>query len=339
MVTIIVIDLLVSFHSVSGQGPYGGFHRVDLDEYYAPSAAADFLKRRMEDEPGRYIGFDPEQRVVTDGQEVLYRYQFAAPDTGAILVNNRGVLHGVEDVQGYNPVQPKRFVDYLTALNGAPQEYHDANITQTGLNSPLLDLLNIRYIVIPASFPADRLDLRDLEAAFPTIYADGQAQILENTNALPRAWVVHDVRQVATDEVLPLLVSGDVDPWTTAVLETGPTLPELSPNASGTVNQARIVSEQPERLRISVETGAPGLLVLSETYDPGWNAYIDGKPAELMTANYLLRAVPVPAGSHEVELRYEPRELKIGLAISGLTAAIVVFAFIFAVRRRRPYGT
>jgi hypothetical protein len=336
MVIIIAVDLLVSFNAVSAQGPYGGFHRVDLDEYYAPSAAAEFLKERMRDEPGRYIGFDPEQRIVSDGQEVLYRYQFAAPDTGAILVNNRGVLHGVEDVQGYNPVQPRRFVDYLTALNGTPQEYHDANIYQTGLGSPLLDLLNIRYIVIPATFPADRLDLRDLEAAFPTIYQDDQVQILENVNALPRAWVVHEAQQVATEQVLPMLASGAVDPWTTALLETTP--PELAPTGIDGVNRATIVAEQPELLRISVETDAPGLLMLSETYDPGWNAYIDGERVDVLTANYLLRAVPVPAGVHEIELRYEPVEMKIGLAISGVTAAIVIVAFIVAVRRRRPYG-
>jgi hypothetical protein len=337
MVIIIATDLLVSFNAVSAEAPYGGFHRVDLREYYAPSAAAEFLKERMKDEPGRYIGFDPEQRVVSDGQEVLYRYQFAAPDTGAILVNNRGVLHGVEDVQGYNPVQPRRFVEYLTALNGTPQEYHDANIYQTGLNSPLLDLLNIRYIVIPASVPPDRLDLRDLEAAFPTIYQDSQVQVLENVNALPRAWVVHEAQQVASAQVLPMLASGAVDPWTTALLETTP--PEIAPSAEGGVNEAAIVTEQPELLRVSVTTDAPGLLILSETYDPGWNAYIDGEPVELLTANYLLRAVPVPAGSSTVELRYEPREMKFGLAISGLTALLLFPAFIFAVRRRKPYGS
>jgi hypothetical protein len=228
-------------------------------------------------------------------------------------------------------------VEYLTALNGTPQEYHDANIYQTGLNSPLLDLLNIRYIVIPASVPPDRLDLRDLEAAFPTIYQDSQVQVLENVNALPRAWVVHEAQQVASAQVLPMLASGAVDPWTTALLETTP--PEIAPSAEGGVNEAAIVTEQPELLRVSVTTDAPGLLILSETYDPGWNAYIDGEPVELLTANYLLRAVPVPAGSSTVELRYEPREMKFGLAISGLTALLLFPAFIFAVRRRKPYGS
>ena len=46
------------------------------------------------------------------------------------------MLFGIEDAQGYNPVQPKRFVEYLTALNGAEQEYHDANIMHAGLNRP-----------------------------------------------------------------------------------------------------------------------------------------------------------------------------------------------------------
>src|SRR5699024_10899461 len=160
-VVVVALDLLIAFNGATAQGPYGGFHRVDIDEYYDSAGAATFLQNRMEDEPGRYIGYDPEQRVIADGQVILYRYDFASPDTSALLVNNLGVLHGIEDAQGYNPVQPKRFVEYLTALNGQPQEYHDANIYPSGLDSPLLDLLSIRYIVIPATYPADRTDLAE----------------------------------------------------------------------------------------------------------------------------------------------------------------------------------
>lgn len=337
LVLTIAIDLLASFNSVRAEGPYGGFHRVNLGEFFAPTAATEFLRTRMEEAPGRFIGFDPELHVVENGQEVLYRYQFAESGALAILVNNRGVLYGIEDAQGYNPVQPRRFVDYLTSLNGAGQEYHDANVHPAGLASPLFNLLSIRYIVIPASYPADRHDLRELEAAFPVIYRDSDAVILENQAALPRAWLVHDVRRVATNEVLPLLASGDVDPRQTALVERAP--PIVTPPAPGAVDQVTLHERRPELLRLTVEAGSAGLLVLSEPYDPGWRAYIDGERVDLLTANYLFQAVAVPAGRHTIELRYEPRELRIGLAISGLTALIVLPAFGLAIYRRRPYGS
>ncbi len=66
-------------------------------------------------------------------------------------------------------------------------------------------------------------------------------------------------------------------------------------------------------------TGAPGLLMLSEVYYPAWKAYVDGEPAPLYRADHLFRAVPVPAGEHTVELRYESRSLRVGTAISLLT--------------------
>ena len=140
---VVAIDLLLGFHGISGQAPYGGFHRVDIGTYFAPTGAVEVLRKREIAAPGRYIGFDQDQRAIADGQMVLYRYQFASPETGALLVNNRGTLHDLEDAQGYNPVQPLRFVEYLTALNGRPQEYHDANVYPVGIKSPLLDLLHV----------------------------------------------------------------------------------------------------------------------------------------------------------------------------------------------------
>ena len=336
LAAILVFDHLAAFQSAVTQGPYGGFHRVDLGTYYAPGGAATFLRERMATSPGRYIGFDPAQRAVADGQLVLYRYQFAAPDTGALLVNNRGVLHGVEDAQGYNPVQPRHFVEYLTALNGHPQEYHDANVYPAGIDSPLLDLLNIRYIVIPATYPEDRDDLRELDRAFPTIYADDQVQVLENPEALPRAWIVHEARQVEPEAALPLLATGSVDPRQVALLETAP--PPLGTPSDPAASSVRVIHDEPDVMRLATAAEAPGLLVLSETYDPHWRATVDGEDVEIIVANHLFRAVPIPAGEHAVELRYEPDPLQVGLGISTVTVAVLVPALAWATWRIRSRG-
>jgi hypothetical protein len=315
-------DLLLGFRDVASQAPYGGFHRVDLDAYYAPSGAVAFLRRQTVDEPGRYAGFDPEHWAVSDGQMVLYRYQFADDETADLLVNNRGTLHGLEDMQGYNPVQPLRFVEYLTALNGHPQEYHDANVYVGGLRSPLLDLLNVRYLLVPAEIPAQRLDLHALARELPTVYADSEVQVLENPTALPRAWIVHEARQVGPGEALPLIASSAVDPRRTALVESAP--PPLAPAVDPGVERVAILTAAPERLRFATYTTAPGLLMISEMHDPNWRAYIDGVPADILVADHLFRAVPLPAGNHIVELRYEPPLLQAGLIITAVTATMLV---------------
>jgi hypothetical protein len=325
---VVAFDLLVGFQGIASQAPYGGFHRVDLDEYYERTGAVAFIEQQEAEEPGRYIGFDQSQRAIADGQRVLYRYQFASPETVELLVNNRGTLHGLEDAQGYNPVQPRRFVEFLTALNGHPQEYHDANIYPAGFTSPLLDLLNIRYVVIPAEIPDDRNDLQALSRQLPTIYVDDEVRVLENRQAVPQAWIVHEAQQVAEGDALTLLANGQVDPLRTALLETTP--PELAPAVDSSADQVTMAAESPDRLKLTTTSDAPGLLMLSESYDPGWKAYVDGEQVDVLVADHLLRAVPLPAGEHIVELRYEPRSLQIGVAISTATALVVIGALVVA---------
>jgi hypothetical protein len=332
LAVVVAIDLIVAFNGALAVAPYGGFHRVEFDEHFDEQGAASFLQQRMDEQPGRFIGFDPEQRAIVDGQLILYRYQFATPEMGALLVNNRGVLHGIEDAQGYNPVQPARFVDYLTAMNGHPQEYHDANIYGSAIGSPLLDLLAIRYIIIPVDYAEDRADLRELDRAFPTIYADDKVKVLENLEAFPHAWVVHQAQEVPAEDELNVLASGELDSHNSVLLESNP--PELAANPEPSSGSVQIIDREPERIRLEAKSDQPGLVVLSETWDPNWRAYVDGEEVEMYRANYLFRAVPIPAGESSVELRYEPPALRLGLAVTAVTVAAALLALAWALRPR-----
>jgi len=77
-------------------------------------------------------------------------------------------------------------------------------------------------------------------------------------------------------------------------------------------------------MTISVNASAPGLLVISEVYSSGWRAYVDGDRVEITPTDHVLRGVPIPAGEHDVKLRYEPTSLRIGLVISALSTALVL---------------
>jgi hypothetical protein len=239
-----------------------------------------------------------------------------------MLVHNRSVPLQLQDIQGYRPVRIKRYDEYMIALNGRDQEYREANVLAGGLESPLLDLLNVRYIVVPRATVDHRADLERLAESHPTAYADASVRVLRRQSALPRAWLVHDARQVRRGEALALIGSGAVDPARVALLEEAP--PPLSRPPDPAADRARVELFEPGRIRVGTSTGAAGLLVLSEVYYPAWKAYVDGEPAPLYVADHALRAVRVPAGGHTVELRYESASLRLGIATSLLSYALAL---------------
>ncbi|MDP9352044.1 MAG: YfhO family protein, partial [Chloroflexota bacterium] len=298
--------------------------RVDLDEYYRPSGAAAFLLGRTSERAERYFGYDPRIRVA----DVLYRYQFKDPRTGQLLGNNRATLLGLPEVQGYNPLHLTRYDEYMEALNGTAQEYRGSYVLPDGLASPLLDPVNARYLLVPND--PSRSDFMALRRSLPTAYEDNQVVVLERPSALPPAWIVHDVRRTQPGEALRMLSTGAVDPATTALLDGGTIAVQQPP--SGTTDVAEVREYEPDRMLVRTTSAADGLLVLSEPYYPAWRAYVDGKPTELYRANHILRAVPVPAGSHEVELRYESWTLQVGLLLSLGAYLALAMVLVLTVR-------
>ena len=169
---------------------------------------------------------------------------------------------------------------------------------------------------------------------------NSRVAVLENKKALPRTWIVHSVRRTKPEKALKLISSGKVNPKDTALLESK--LPSLARPDDVSADRSSVTSYGANDIKLKSTTGAKGLLVLSEVYYPAWKAYVDGKPVPLYRADQLLRAVPVPAGKHTVELRYESRSLRLGLAISLLTslalAAILVALVVSRLRRPKPEG-
>jgi hypothetical protein len=306
--------------------------KIDLSRYYEPSAVAEFLRAETDEEPARYFGFNPYLRG--DNQSFHYNNRYTEKGTApALLASNLGTPPGLHSIQGYNPVQPARYYEYMKALNGTSQGYHNADVYAEGLDSPLLDLLNVRYMVLPAAVNPDESLLRELKEAHPTVYKDDRAEVLENRGAFPRAWIVHSARQVPRSETLERLGSGAVDPRETVLLERPP--PDLDQPEDPSADRATVTEYDADGISLETATGAPGLLVLSEAYYPAWKAYVDGEPAPLYAADHALRAVPVPAGEHSVELRYESWTLQAGLAVSLLAYLALAVLVISAARRRR----
>ena len=117
---------------------------------------------------------------------------------------------------------------------------------------------------------------------------------------------------------LQKLASPQFDPREVAYVEAPVNLP------GSCRGQAVIGDEIPTRVRVSVQMETPGLVVLADLWDKGWQAYLEGKPVPILRTNHAIRGVVVPAGSGTLEFRYEPASFAWGLRLAGLAGVIIL---------------
>jgi hypothetical protein len=166
------------------------------------------------------------------------------------------------------------------------------------------------------------------------------AMILRNLNAMPRAWLVAQAEQVSETEALKRIrgeSENPFDPRQTALLEIPPG--EAPPALPGGTLPPEAALEsliyQPNGLKLKTSADRPSLLVVSQMNYPGWAATVDGGPAKIYTADYLLQAVALPAGRHSVELSYHAPAAAKGAVISGITFLLLLTLILLARQRRK----
>ena len=150
--------------------------------------------------------------------------------------------------------------------------------------------------------------------------------------AAPRFRVLHAaVWADGERESLRVVTDPAFDPAATVVLEEE--LPPLARPPAGAEERVQVVAETPERITLDVTLASPGLLVVSDTWYPGWRARVDGETARILRADHAFRALALTAGAHRVELAYAPLSFRLGAALSALGLALVA---LLARARRRP---
>ncbi len=167
----------------------------------------------------------------------------------------------------------------------------------------------------------------------------GDVKVYERTDAPGRAWLVHAATLAADDSAaLAALADPAFDPRARAILSNVATLPGLPADPSAATlpgESVTVVSYTAEQVALRADVAAPALLVLADTFYPGWQATVDGAPAPILRADLMFRAIALPAGQHDVVLTYRPASWQQGSLISLLTLGglLVVLAASFY---RRP---
>jgi hypothetical protein len=206
----------------------------------------------------------------------------------------------------------------------------------------LFDSASGRFVSVAGhdELPMSELDTNTTSAkghfVLERSYRDSQLRIYRNTGSLPHAYVCFNGKFVSDEkQAFETITSKDFDSHSQVALECGEDamIHRLSTEReNAAIVPATIVQRRPAQTMIEYRVNDPGWLVLTDTFYPGWNAYLDGKRVPIVRANYLFRAIAVPAGAHRVVFRYEPVSFYAGL----LTAlSFIAVLTIFALLRRR----
>jgi hypothetical protein len=257
-----------------------------------------FVQAKLVDEPFQKNGAD-EQILKDDGH-----YRVYDATTNAFNSGRASYYHNA--LGGYHAAKPGRMQDLF--------EFY---ISQGNIG--ILNMMNVRYIItqtknggpVAQRNPYANGDAWFVENVLPAENANEEIQLLDSLDTKKTA--------VVNKEFLSKIPSQKMERDSTATIE--------------------LFSHQPNKLVYEASTKSPQLAVFSEVYYPkGWNAYINGKPAEYFRANYVLRAMAIPPGNNKIEFKFEPKVIQTGSTISLVSSIVFLLILLsglyFAFRKK-----
>lgn len=230
----------------------------------------------------------------------------------------------------YEPLAPRPWPELFERMGGDPvwgQLFFDLDPDRF---AAFYDAASVRHIVVHSGRGVGPVLLArhwhgKLGPPEPAPMPGLEIEVRSNDDALPRAYRIERFEVATVDEALEHLTRGDVDFRELALVDRDPGLSSGERGAS----PARITLYEPERVEIQVEGEREALLVLTDTWYPGWSATLDGNEREILRANGVYRAVSVPPGHHRVVFEYRPASLGAGIALSVVSAAALGLVPLF----------
>ena len=246
--------------------------------------------------------------------------------TDAFNENNTSYWH--KNIGGYHAAKLRRYQELIERhispeMQAAYQAIAAAGGEMDSVDASkfrVLNMLNTKYFILPSG-------------------QQGQTVPVLNPYANGNAWFVKNVQYVnnANEEIDALKT---ILPTETAVVDARfkNMLKGISEAHKDSLSSIRLTSYEPNRLVYETENAGDGIAVFSEIYYPnGWQVTIDGKPAGLGRADYVLRALYIPAGKHTVEMRFDPKSLHVteGIAYGALALLVIGVAAVALIARKK----
>ena len=274
-------------------------------------------------------------------------YHYSPP-----LLGNLFMPFGIQSITGYQGILPRQHhllfkafanvqdaetkkhnIGFRNLSNGKSVFFYNfVELKAHSLQFPIMDLFNIRYVLLSVDdystkIPFDRYRL---------VYSN-EVRIYENLSVMPRAFITHRARILEDEEdIVRQLITKEFDPRRIVFLEgNGEKFPETNNPVRPHNSAAHIKVYEAERVVIQANLKAPGYLVLTDSFHPGWQVKVNGETQKVIRANLIFRAVYLESGQNEVEFVYFPRTFRMGLYVTLGTIVVALLLILLPDPRKK----
>ena len=339
--------LLLFFLTADLFGNMGFYGKEKTSDYFQKT----MILERISSDTGHFRVFSTEKTtsldtpiLVADLSPLRYLKEKHLP--------SMNLLYFLHDIWGIDVIRLRRTDDLYKAFINTP------SIAATHL----ADLYGVRYVISVIPIQGDpRFELiysrlEGLPGEKKDLLKENTIKLYKTRNIPLRARFVKDYRVLDSDQILSTITSKDFHPDKKVFLEEEPrwekeAMGGLRGPSSGLPERVEILSETNNKLCLQVKTAESGLLLLSDTYYPGWKAFVhpvrydsynqvnlvdtslsnrvNEREVRILKADYNFRAIPLEPGEHEIQFTYDPISFKIGMLVSLFTLIGIVAWFLF----------
>ena len=330
--------LLIIFLIADLFGNMGYYGRERTEDYFKKTKSLEIISL----DEGNYRVFSTAKTISMDTTILVNdpTYLNVLKEKNIPSIN---LFYHLHDIWGIDVIRVKRTDDLYKVLTGAP------SISATHL----VDLYGVKYITSVTrleeknKFELIYANLEGLQGKREDLLKENTIKLYKNRSPLPRAWLVKQFKVMDPQTILWMMFQKEFRPGQEVFLEEepqwiNPPTPPFVKGGGATRNRsgrggpplrrtndvgepliglpqkAQILTECNNRLDLQVKPPEDCLLVLSDTYYPGWKAFVDGKETRIYRADYTFRAIPLSAGTHRVEFVYDPLSFKLGIGATLL---------------------
>ena len=254
---------------------------------------------------------------------------------------NLFMFFGLESAEGYDPIYPARTSEWFSLVNSGSLNALTGRYGQVhNFASPFLNYAGVKYVIdykkdIYGGISEEGMYSNGIEdlTKYKNLIREGRIEVFENLQAKPRVWLSDRYKVVRSEpELIVNLEDSENLSNETILLESEPGLNlekgELDYKISNFKQNFNTIS-------FNAEASKDSLLFLSESYYPGWKAYVDGKPFEILRSNFVFQTILFPKGNHFVHFIYDPESFRIGKRVSIFSTILILIYSLYVVRANK----